>query len=172
MAAVWKGRDCSDQADHGGRGPGRGRSPVTIQSMTNTRTEDVEATVAQIQKLEQAGCEIIRCAVPTMEAAEAFARSRSRSIFHWWQIFISITGSRLRRLRTGQTRSVSILAISAARKGSVRCGEGKGNSCADPGGRQQRVSGEAPGRKIRRRYGRSLVESANGKSTHDRGYGI
>ena len=48
-----------------------GGSPVAIQSMTNTKTEDVEATVKQILALEKAGCEIIRCAVPTMEAAEA-----------------------------------------------------------------------------------------------------
>ena len=48
-----------------------GSNPVAIQSMTNTKTEDVEATVAQILKLEAAGCEIIRCAVPTMEAAKA-----------------------------------------------------------------------------------------------------
>ena len=48
-----------------------GGNPVAIQSMTNTKTEDVEATVQQILALEKAGCEIIRCAVPTMEAAEA-----------------------------------------------------------------------------------------------------
>lgn len=48
-----------------------GGNPVLIQSMTNTKTEDVEATVRQILELEAAGCEIIRCAVPTMEAAEA-----------------------------------------------------------------------------------------------------
>lgn len=48
-----------------------GGNPVAIQSMTNTKTEDVQATVAQILVLEKAGCEIIRCAVPTMEAAEA-----------------------------------------------------------------------------------------------------
>lgn len=48
-----------------------GSNPVAIQSMTNTKTEDVKATVEQILKLEAAGCEIIRCAVPTMEAAEA-----------------------------------------------------------------------------------------------------
>ncbi|MBR5799332.1 MAG: flavodoxin-dependent (E)-4-hydroxy-3-methylbut-2-enyl-diphosphate synthase, partial [Lachnospiraceae bacterium] len=42
-----------------------GGNPILIQSMTNTRTEDVEATVAQILKLEEAGCEIIRCTVPT-----------------------------------------------------------------------------------------------------------
>ena len=49
-----------------------GGNPVLIQSMCNTKTEDVKATVAQILKLEEAGCEIIRCAVPTMEAALAF----------------------------------------------------------------------------------------------------
>ena len=48
-----------------------GGHPIAIQSMTNTRTEDVAATVEQIHRLTRAGCEIIRCAVPTMEAAEA-----------------------------------------------------------------------------------------------------
>lgn len=48
-----------------------GGAPIAIQSMTNTRTEDVAATVAQILRLEQAGCEIIRCTVPTLEAAQA-----------------------------------------------------------------------------------------------------
>jgi (E)-4-hydroxy-3-methylbut-2-enyl-diphosphate synthase len=48
-----------------------GSNPILIQSMCNTRTEDVAATVAQILRLEQAGCDIIRVAVPTMEAAEA-----------------------------------------------------------------------------------------------------
>lgn len=48
-----------------------GGNPIAIQSMTNTKTEDVAATVEQILALEEAGCEIIRCAVPTMEAALA-----------------------------------------------------------------------------------------------------
>ena len=48
-----------------------GGAPVAIQSMCNTATEDVAATVAQILRLEQAGCQIIRVAVPTMEAAAA-----------------------------------------------------------------------------------------------------
>ena len=55
-----------------------GGSPVAIQSMTNTRTEDVEATVAQILALEAAGCEIIRCAVPTMEAAQALGKIKEQ----------------------------------------------------------------------------------------------
>lgn len=50
-----------------------GGNPVLIQSMCNTKTEDVHATVEQIQRLEQAGCDIIRVAVPTMEAASALA---------------------------------------------------------------------------------------------------
>ena len=49
-----------------------GGNPVAIQSMTNTKTEDVKGTVGQILELEEAGCEIIRAAVPTMQAAEAF----------------------------------------------------------------------------------------------------
>lgn len=48
-----------------------GGNPILIQSMTNTKTEDVKATVAQINELAKAGCDIIRCAVPTMEAALA-----------------------------------------------------------------------------------------------------
>ena len=55
-----------------------GGNPILIQSMTNTRTEDVQATVAQIQALTAAGCDIIRCAVPTMEAAEALTEIKKQ----------------------------------------------------------------------------------------------
>lgn len=55
-----------------------GGNKVAIQSMTNTKTEDVEATVQQILALEAAGCQIIRCAVPTMEAAEAIREIKKR----------------------------------------------------------------------------------------------
>ncbi len=51
-----------------------GGRPVLIQSMCNTKTEDVDATVRQIRELTQAGCDIIRVAVPTKEAAEAIAK--------------------------------------------------------------------------------------------------
>ena len=54
----------------GGRTIGGG-SPILIQSMCNTKTEDVKGTVAQIHRLEQAGCDIVRVAVPTMEAARS-----------------------------------------------------------------------------------------------------
>ncbi|MCH7654222.1 MAG: flavodoxin-dependent (E)-4-hydroxy-3-methylbut-2-enyl-diphosphate synthase, partial [Chloroflexi bacterium] len=50
-----------------------GDAPVTVQSMTKTDTRDVKATVDEIKGLEEAGCEIIRCAVPDMDAAHALA---------------------------------------------------------------------------------------------------
>ena len=53
-------------------------APISIQSMTNTDTRNVEATVAQILKLEAAGCEIIRCAVPDMEAAVAIGKIKKQ----------------------------------------------------------------------------------------------
>ena len=55
-----------------------GEHPVAIQSMTNTRTEDVEGTVEQIHRLEAAGCEIVRCTVPTQEAADALREIKKR----------------------------------------------------------------------------------------------
>jgi len=56
---------------HVGGVPVGGDSPITVQSMTKTDTRDVAATVAEIHALEEAGCEIIRCAVPDAEAAKA-----------------------------------------------------------------------------------------------------
>ena len=59
--------------------PVGGGAPVTIQSMTNTPTQDVAATVAQIQKLAAAGCDIVRVAVPDMEAARAVGKIKEES---------------------------------------------------------------------------------------------
>ncbi|MGN1315203.1 MAG: flavodoxin-dependent (E)-4-hydroxy-3-methylbut-2-enyl-diphosphate synthase [Lachnospiraceae bacterium] len=55
-----------------------GGNPILIQSMTNVPTEDVNACVSQILRLEKAGCEIIRCTVPTLEAAKAVARIKEQ----------------------------------------------------------------------------------------------
>lgn len=63
-------RDLTKEIHIGDRVIGGGNQ-ILIQSMTNTRTEDVPATVEQILRLEKAGCEIIRCTVPTLEAAQA-----------------------------------------------------------------------------------------------------
>ncbi|MCI5129562.1 MAG: flavodoxin-dependent (E)-4-hydroxy-3-methylbut-2-enyl-diphosphate synthase [Candidatus Electrothrix sp. AUS3] len=61
-----------------GKTPVGGDAPITVQSMTNTDTRDAAATVRQIQGLEAAGCEIIRVAVPDMEAAQAITTIREQ----------------------------------------------------------------------------------------------
>lgn len=61
-----------------GNVPIGGDAPISVQSMTNTRTTDVEATVAQIHALEKVGADIVRVSVPTMEAAEAFKRIKQQ----------------------------------------------------------------------------------------------
>lgn len=55
-----------------------GNNPVSIQSMTNTKTENIEATVNQILELEKAGCELVRCTIPTEEAAKAVSEIKRR----------------------------------------------------------------------------------------------
>jgi len=55
-----------------------GNNPITVQSMTNTQTQNIEATVSQINTLESAGCEIIRVAVPDMEAAQAISKIKKQ----------------------------------------------------------------------------------------------
>ncbi len=55
-----------------------GDAPISVQSMTNTETTDIEATLAQIRQLEAAGADIVRVSVPTMDAAEAFGRIRKQ----------------------------------------------------------------------------------------------
>ena len=61
-----------------GKVPVGGDAPISVQSMTNTETTDVAATVAQIQRLEQAGADIVRVSVPSMEAADAFGAIRKQ----------------------------------------------------------------------------------------------
>ncbi len=63
-------RDETKEIHIGNRVIGHG-NPILIQSMTNTKTEDIKATIEQIQRLETAGCEIVRSTVPTLEAAKA-----------------------------------------------------------------------------------------------------
>jgi (E)-4-hydroxy-3-methylbut-2-enyl-diphosphate synthase len=63
---------------HIGNVPVGGKAPISVQSMTKTDTRDIIATVRQINELAEAGCEIIRCAVPDMEAAKALADIKKR----------------------------------------------------------------------------------------------
>jgi (E)-4-hydroxy-3-methylbut-2-enyl-diphosphate synthase len=58
--------------------PVGGDAPIAVQSMTNTDTRDVPSTIRQVERLSEAGCEIVRLAVPDQEAVEAFGRIRSR----------------------------------------------------------------------------------------------
>ena len=88
-----------------------GGNPILIQSMTNTRTEDIESTIAQIKRLEAAGCEIIRCAVPTMEAAAALSEIKKQisiPLITVWQSQLS---------NTAQIKSGLILEILEAKSG-------------------------------------------------------
>ena len=61
-----------------GNVPVGGDAPIAVQSMTNTETCDVEATVAQVRRLEDAGADLVRVSVPSMDAAEAFGRIRAQ----------------------------------------------------------------------------------------------
>ena len=91
--------------------PVGGGAPVSIQSMCSTKTDDVPATVNQIHRLEAAGCEIVRVAVPDMAAARAISTSR------WWRIFTLITSWPWSAPPKGQIKSASTPAISAERTG-------------------------------------------------------
>ena len=93
-----------------------GGSPISVQSMTNTDTRDIEATVRQILRLEEAGCDIVRVAVPDAEAASAVRAIKKRFIFLWLRISILITASRLPVLKTGRTKSGLIPGILAHEK--------------------------------------------------------
>ena len=66
-----------------------GDAPISIQSMTNTETCDVDATVAQIQRCADVGADIMRVSVPSMEAAEAFGEIRKRDIPANWDTAIN-----------------------------------------------------------------------------------
>ncbi len=68
-----------------------GGNPVLIQSMTNTKTEDAKATAAQVNRLAAVGCDIIRCAIPTMEAAQKISEIKKIFPSLLWPIFILIT---------------------------------------------------------------------------------
>ena len=61
-----------------GNVPIGGGSPISVQSMTNTNTSDVESTVAQIESVQRAGADIVRVSVPTLAEAEAFGEIRKR----------------------------------------------------------------------------------------------
>ena len=99
-----------------------GGNPILLQSMCNTKTEDVKATIGQILELQNAGCDIIRVAVPTMEAAMALTEIKKAiriplvaDIHFDYRLAIAA-------IECGADKSGSILAISVQRTRSGRCG--------------------------------------------------
>ena len=123
-----------------------GGNPILIQSMTNTKTEDVDATVAQIRQLTQAGCDIIRCAVPTMEAACALEEIKK-------QVEIPVVADihfdyRLAIAAMEQSRQHR---VTGSYQGSRGCG--KRAQHPDSCWGKQWFPGKRTGRKIPRRYG-------------------
>ena len=128
-----------------------GGNPILIQSMTNTPTEDVEATVAQILRLEEAGCEIIRCTCPTEEAALAIGQIKKRihiplvaDIHFDYKMAIRAmeNGADKIRINPGNYRRPR------QDRGCRQCRQRAAGS--HPCRRQQRFSGKGAGRQIRR----------------------
>ena len=111
-----------------------GGAPVTIQSMCNTKTEDAGATIEQILRLEQAGCEIVRVTVPTPEAAEAVETIKN-------SIHIPLVADIHFDYR---------LAIAAAEHGADKIRINPGN-IAHPHRRERRLVGEGAAGKVRPR---------------------
>jgi (E)-4-hydroxy-3-methylbut-2-enyl-diphosphate synthase len=127
-------RRISKQIQVGGVKVG-GDAPITVQSMTKTDTRDVAATVEQIRGLEEAGCEIIRCAVPDMEAAKALAGIKAQTSipliadihFHYQLALEALkSGADCLRLNPGNIRDRSkvetIVREARARQVPIRIG--------------------------------------------------
>ena len=101
-----------------------GENPVAVQSMTNTKTENIPATVDQIHRLTDRGCEIIRCAVPTLEAAQALKEIRK-------QIAIPLVADTLCALRLwnigGRDRVEKVVEAARQRQVPIRIGVNAGS---------------------------------------------
>ncbi len=140
-----------------------GGAPVTVQSMCNTKTWDVESTVAQIEKLRAAGCDIVRIAVPDMKSAEAVSSIREKTdmplvadIHFDWRLALECAARGIDKIRInpgniGSEEKVEAVARACAGKGiPVRIGVNAGSLEKD----------------ILAKYGRpcaeALVESAAG----------
>ncbi len=140
-----------------------GGAPVSVQSMTNTPTADVAATVAQIERLTKVGCEIVRCAVPDAAAAAALAAIRERiaipliADIHFQAelahaaLEAGVDGLRLNPGNIGSEEQVARVAEAAKERGvPIRVG----------------VNAGSLEKTLRERYGRptpeALVESALG----------
>ncbi len=117
-----------------------GGNPILIQSMTNTRTEDVAATVEQIHRLEAAGCEIIRCTVPTKEAAQAIGEIKKQisiplvaDIHFDYKMAIAAMENGADKIRInpgnigGKDKVASVVAVARERNIPIRVGVNSGS---------------------------------------------
>ena len=139
-----------------------GGNPILIQSMTNTKTEDVAATVAQIRKLTAAGCDIIRCAVPTKEAAAAIREIKKEitiplvaDIHFDYRLAIAAmeNGADKIRINPGNIGNRAVKRCRSDREGA---------EYSDPRGRQQRFSGKRPSGEIPWRHRRGYCGECSG----------
>ena len=150
-----------------------GGNPIAIQSMTNTKTEDVKATVEQILRLERAGCEIIRCTVPTLEAAAAIREIKKQIHiplvadihFDYRMALAAIeNGADKIRINPGNIgnpeRVKAVVDAAKERNIPIRVGS------------EQRFPGEAAGGKIRWSDCGRYCGERTGQGTHDRRSGI
>ena len=155
-----------------------GGNPILIQSMTNTPTEDVEATTAQILRLEEAGCEIIRCTCPTEEAALAIGQIKKRihiplvaDIHFDYRMAVRAMENGADKIRInpgnigGRDKIEAVVKVAKERGVPI----GKRTRCTDPCRCQQRFSGKGAGRKIRRCDCRGACRKCSGQGSYDRG---
>ena len=139
-----------------GRVPVGGGAPVSVQSMTNTNTADVEATISQIKALEKAGCEIVRVAVPDEEAAAALGQIRKRigipliaDIHFDWRLAIrsveeGVDGLRLNPGNIGSKERIKEVVGAAKERGvPIRIGVNAGSLEKDISGRYGHPTAEA-----------------------------
>ncbi len=123
-----------------GNVPIGGGAPVTVQSMTNTDTRDVKATVCQIHRLEEAGCEIVRVAVPDQAAAKALAQIKRQiaiplvaDIHFDYRLALSAVEARVDKLRINpgnigsQERIEAVVKAASERKIPIRIGVNSGS---------------------------------------------
>ena len=130
-----------------------GGAPVSIQSMCNTKTDDVRATVEQIHALEAAGCEIIRIAIPDQAAAESVDRIKE-------QISIPLIADihfNYKYALACAERGIDAIRINPGNIG----GEEKVKAVADIC-RQKSIPGKGPAGQIRRRHGRGIGGERHG----------
>ncbi|MBR4749285.1 MAG: flavodoxin-dependent (E)-4-hydroxy-3-methylbut-2-enyl-diphosphate synthase [Abditibacteriota bacterium] len=117
-----------------------GGAPVSVQSMTNTRTTDIDATVAQIAGLEAAGCDIVRCAVPDMEAAAAIGEIKRQTgiplvadVHFDWRLAVECVKQGVDKLRINpgnigdRSRTEAVVRAAAERGIPIRIGVNAGS---------------------------------------------